>query len=137
MLGYSVSQFKPIEHYILMSRWYEQRKFPIVPLEFLPKTGLVVSHDGVFICMGHLYFTDGGIASIAHLVSSPVATSDERHTGLDLLLLKLITIAKEQKFKMVTIATNLEKLFDRIDKLGFKKTDENVTHFGRLLWLGD
>ena len=136
MLGYSVHRFKKEEHYALMSRWYEKRDFPIVPEEYLPEIGLVAMHDGAFVVMGQLYRTDGGIASISHLVSSPVATSEERHIGLDLVISNLMKIAEDQKYHLVTVATNLEKLFPRFENFGFKKTDEKVTHFGRQLWLG-
>jgi hypothetical protein len=129
MIGYTVQEFKASEHYKIMSRWYESRNFPMVPDYLLPKTGLVVSHDGVYVCMGQLYRTDGSIATISHLVSSPVASGDERHCALDILLAKLIHIAKAEGFRMVTFATNLEKLSPRFEALGFVKSDENVTHF--------
>jgi len=137
VLGYEVLKFKKEDHLALMTRWYEARKFPTVPDYLLPEIGLVVKHDGAYICLGHMYRTDGSIASISHLASSPVASSEERHIGLNMLISGLMDIANEQKFKMITIASNIEKLFERFEEFGFAKTDENVTHFGRYLWLGD
>lgn len=135
--NFKVLPFNKSEHYNLFCRWYEIRNFPKVPEDLLPPTGLVVSYDGAFVAMGFLYRTDGGIASISHLATSPVAPGDIRNEALNLLINNLILIASGEKFKLVTIATNLKKLFSRLGEHGFTKTDESVTHFGRLLWLGD
>lgn len=136
-MNYRLHSFKKEEHLKLMHRWQEQRDFPIVPEDLLPPIGLVVSHDGVFIAMGFLYRTDGNVAVISHLVSSPVATGEERNEALNIIFANLISVAKEQNFKMVTFQTNLEKLFPRLESFGFVKLDENMSNFGRYSWAGD
>ena len=131
---YAIHQFELKEHFALLTRWFEARKFPVPHPQQLPPIGLVMEHDGYFVCMGFLFRTDSAVAVIAHLCSNPASPGAVRHQGLNYLIASLMKVAEDQGYKMVTCSTNLEKLKSRFEGFfGFARTDENLTNFGRLI----
>lgn len=121
--------FDEKKHFDLLRIWWHERKFPQIPVHLLPQTGLVVeSDDGVPICAGFMFRTDSPVAIINHLVSDPTYEREARSMAVDLLIMDLVGIAKSMGYLMVTGATNLSRLTERYQKLGFKCYDDRVTH---------
>jgi hypothetical protein len=116
-----------------MCRWWNERKFPQPDAQFLPPTGLVVAYGtGKLICGGFLFKTDARMASLGNLVSDPQVRAEDRSEAVELLISKLMDVARENGYSMVSAATNLPRLMSRYEKLGFSRTDDNVSHFGRI-----
>ncbi len=128
-----IFQYDKNLHYELFKQWWDARSFPAPNADFLPAMGAMVYEDKAPVCGGFLFQTDGGTAVIGHLVSNPGASGAARDRCLDLLLNQFVAKARLNGFKVVSCSTNLPKLMERFVRLGFTKTDENVSHFGRLL----
>lgn len=130
-----VRVFDKINDFGLLCRWFLERNFPNPSRDLLPETGVIASDNDMPLACGFLFKTDSGVASISHLVTNPSAKKDLRQKALNHLISVLSNVAKENGFKIVTIATNIDKLGKRIEDLGFIKTDKNVEHFRRDLCL--
>lgn len=124
--------FEQSVDYPLLKSWWDERKFPAPPLKFLPRTGIIVSINGVQMAAGFLFKTDANIAVIGGIVSDPKAPKAECGEAVDFVIYALGMLAKEFGFEMVSMATNLPKLMGRAELQGFQKTDEGVSHFGRV-----
>lgn len=120
-------------HFPLMVRWWEKRKFPPADISLTPKRGHMTHFRGQPIAGGFLFKSDANVAIIGNIVSDPESPRAIRSDAVDLLILSLADLAKDEGFAMVSCSTNLPRLMDRYVRLGFTKTDQNVSHFGRVL----
>lgn len=113
--------------------WFINRNFPPPNVDFLPPTGAIAEVDGRSIAAGFLYQTDGGIATISHLVSNKDEGKEIRQNAIDEIIETLSELAKHRGYKIVTCAANFDKMGERFEKLDFEKTDTGVSHFRRIL----
>ena len=118
-----------------MLLWWEKRKFPGHPLEFLPQHGLVVSDPtGRVVVIGFLYFnTIGPSGVIECVVSDPDYDKIKRQKATDYLFAALIELASTLGCKLVGVSTSIKQMEERFVSLGFTPTDRNVTIFVRRL----
>lgn len=121
--------------YPTLEMWWKERGAGCPEEKNLPPTGFIVdSPHGGSVCAGFLFKTDANIAVIGHVVSSPgYHEKSLRSKAIDLLISKLISEAALSGFEIVTASSNVERLNKRYENLGFIKTDENETHYGRIL----
>lgn len=84
---------------------------------------------------GFLFKTDAKVAMVGNLVTNPEADADIRHKALNQIINVLGKVALDEGFRLLTCATNIDKLGHRFEDLGFEKTDVNVSHFRRDLCL--
>lgn len=130
-----IEEFIPSQHYGLMQKWFEQRKYPCAPLKLLPPIGLVVGFNDQPMVMGFLIRTDANTAIVAHLISDPDADKALRGESVDIVIQTLCEYAKSLGFLVVNAATNLQYLLKRYERLGWLKADENLTGVWRQLCL--
>jgi hypothetical protein len=126
----SVDLERDYEH---LRAWWEARKFPPPDRKFLPPVGGLVLVEGTPVCAGFLFQSDANAAIMGNIVSDPAAPGPVRHLALDFLVTALIEQAQDRGFGVICCSTNLEGLMGRFEGHGFVKTDEGVSHFGRLL----
>ncbi len=117
----------------ILQKFWTAKGLPAVPEEYLPPTGLVVVGDYGFqetlFCGAYLVKSDAGMASIGYVAANPELPKHIRSKALDVLILELAGLAKEAGLPMVSVSTNVKALQARYERLGFVKTDENVTHY--------
>lgn len=107
---------------------------PVPDSQFLPPTGIIITYSERPVCAGFLFKTDARIAIINHVVSNPAKIDPgKRSSAIDLLISTLVHAAYSSGFKMVTAASNKERLNKRYEKLGFVRTDTDEVHYGRVL----
>ena len=115
---------------ILHGIWVEKTQTCIAPV-MLPPTGLVaVREDGVLLCGGFLVKSDTAMASLTCLIGNPSVLKDERDEGLDAVILALVEIAMQAGFSQVGVATTVQAVRDRLDRLGFVKIADGMTCYG-------
>lgn len=119
--------------YQRMAMWSEERSFPMIPKELLPPVGVMIEKDDNPVCAGFLYYTNGGVAILDHLISDRKVDRPIRDQCIDYMITYLTQIARENGFKMLSAATNLGGLSKRYEEHGFRSYDKNVTHFSKEL----
>lgn len=132
-MAFGARPLELLEDYPVLLEWWRARKFPAPDPELLPPTGIVVTHHESPIVAGFLFKTDAKIATIGALVSDPRSDIGKRSEATNYLLFLLLDHARKAGFKAITGATNLPRLMSRYELLGLVKTDEGVSHFGRIL----
>ena len=133
-MGFIIRDFEK-KDYPRLAAWWTAQNCLIPDEEFLPPTGLIIERDDIPMCAGFLFKTDAKIAIMNHIVANPerVSSSVDRGLALRMLIAALMDEARECKMKMVTAASNIEKLNQRYLSMGFFKSDSNESHFGRIL----
>lgn len=119
--------------YEIISHWWEEQNWPVIPLETLPKTGLMIWLGTLPIAAGFLYQTDSSIAILEWIVANPKVSYEVRGKGLDVLLDDLSFVAHNFGFKKLFTMAKNERLIARAETHGFLKTDEGMTHLIREL----
>lgn len=127
-MKYQIRAFEE-QDFPVMTSWFSKRNFPPPEKELLPKIGGVIEFENQAIAMGFVFRTDTPIAIISHLVSDPSSSKEIRREAVDELVRGLFTVAKEWGYTSISCATNIPKLGERFEKIGFIKTDENVSHY--------
>jgi hypothetical protein len=112
--------------YATISEWGRKRQFPVLPPEFLPRTGLI--HENY--CVGFLYGTDSKICLMEWVISNPDSDKEERNIAMNELICALLEEAKRQGFKIVfsSVEAANEKLVKRYESNRFVVTDRGMSN---------
>lgn len=124
------------EYYDIMKSWWHLRDKPAPDIHFLPPTSVMLWFGDLPLCAAFLFKTDANIAIINHVVSNPSIPGIKkwvRSAAIDAMLKLLMERAKEDGFELLTASSNVHRLNVRYENLGFEKSDENETHYGRVL----
>lgn len=125
--------FSAEKHYEKIAGWFAKRNFPAPNPRYLPQIGAVAYCGDRAIGCGFLFRTDAGYAVIGHLGTDPDASGKERNAALDAIMHMLTGIAIGQGFELVSCSTSIPKLMERFERLGFEKTDTEVSIFRRIV----
>jgi len=104
--------------------WWKGHDFPAIPKEVLPPTGAVV--DGH--CLGWVYLSNGGIAYVEWIVGNPDIKGRSMVKALNILIEKLIQIAKENDNHRVYSSVKNKSLLKIMTRMGFTVCDEDMTN---------
>jgi hypothetical protein len=121
-----VRQYKPSD-YISVASWWVMHDWPVIDADHLPKHGFIVDDKAV----GFLYMTDSKIAWLEFIVANPNVSKEDRSEALDLVINKLIDLAKELEFKTVFSSVTHPRLIERYKRHGFVVTDTGMTNMIR------
>jgi hypothetical protein len=125
----SFAPFDAATDFPVISTWWKEHKWPIVPLSFLPRNGIVIRHLGKPICAGFIYLTDTPIGLLEWVVSDPKSNKKDRDEALHLLIQRLCWMAQILGVVQLFSSSEHPKLSERLEENGFKMTSESVKHF--------
>lgn len=128
----NIVKFELDKHYLIISNWYFVRNLPIAPTTFLPPTGLLVYNESVPVCSAFLVKSDANAAIISNIVSNPDTDKFIRSEALDMLLTELYKQGIEDGFKIICCSSASKPVQERLIKLSFTLTDNNISNFGRV-----
>lgn len=121
------------EDYEMYEMLLKKRGRAVMPLGFLPPTGVVIESNGLPIAFGFLTKTDTPIAAIGDFVTDQMAGGEARDNALFLLIKSLENKAKESGYSAVCASTNHNGLMQRYVKMNYMKADTGLSLFSRLL----
>lgn len=111
----------------------KKRSRPIMPLSFLPPTGVKYVAGGKAIAYGFLIKTDTPFASICDLVTDADASGVDREVALIQIISSLESEAASCGYTAVSGATNHRGLGERYVKLGYLASDKDLVMYTRVL----
>jgi hypothetical protein len=114
--------------YSTLEFWWAVHKWPAVPQEALPSTGLVVVGPNGPICAGFLYSTDSSLAWLEWVVGNPLCDKILRDEALDLLIPALLAEAHKSGKSQVFSSVQHPALLKRYKKFGALEADTNMTN---------
>jgi len=116
--------------YHIVEDWWKQRHWTPVAKEALSTIGYIVDD----IAAMWLYLSVGSkLAWIGFPIANPNTTKEQRNDAIDLLFNTIHEYAKINGYDFIITTSNIPAVINRIEKIGYIKGDENVSHFWRKL----
>lgn len=116
------------EDYQMISEWWRDHGWPVIPAASLPQHGIMIEHGGAPVCAGFLYRSDSNIAWIEWIVSDKKSDAIIRGKCVEKLVESLCGLADALGFPVVFSALNHKGLIRRFEKAGFSRGDGNMVH---------
>ena len=121
---FTAKDFQGSEDYESIASWWSSHGFEPMPLEYLPREGLVVWKDDVPAASGFLYPSPGTkICYMVWILSNPQLPAITRGKAIDHLLDSLILKARGLGCKFVFTSSNHDGLNKKMQTKGFHVTE--------------
>ncbi len=120
--------FEPEKHYFEIKSWWKFHNWSCVPLNHLPKIGIVVYTGDKMACAAWLYQTDSAICIIDWVIANPEIRKQERTDCLDFLITALKDAAFSLGFGSIFTFTRHSLLISRLEKHNFKNTSDGMVN---------
>lgn len=117
------------EDYSMVCTWWEDWRWPLIPLQSLPKTGVIVSNGEKDICAAWIYKTDSNLCWIDWFISDRHASRQERKGTIELLIQICKGVAKDMGFDVAFCSVRNQSLIKKIESAGFIGKEEAMTNF--------
>lgn len=115
-----------------LCKWWNFWKFPPMPIDCLPTTGVMV-YDGLKnLAACFIYSSDSKVCWLEFIVANPDGSKEERKEAIETLLVSAKTMALSMGFKIIFTSCKNPFLIPKLEK-HFDKTDSDVSHFIRRL----
>lgn len=124
----NIRRFQESDYKTICS-WWKEHEWPLIPLSFLPKTGIIVDDCAA----GFLYSTDSGLCWLEFVVVDKNSDKEKRRKALDVLILEASALAKTMGFSAMFSSLSHDGLINRYKKHGFQVTDKNMTNLIRVI----
>ena len=124
----NIKKFDALDYEKICS-WWERHGWPSIPLDFLPKTGIIVDDCAA----GFIYSTDSSVCLLEFVVVDPRIEKTKRRLALDCLLCEVEKIAKNQGFKIIFTSVSHKGLIERYKTNGYSVSDNNMTNLIKVL----
>lgn len=115
--------------YKSLVEWYKGWNIPVAPECFIPSLALVVEKETKPMCMGFVYqMGNTPMFWIEGIISDPAIEKHIRKEAIDLLVIELTQLAKNNGSIMVLSSSPREGLVSTFKKQGFKESPEKYHH---------
>lgn len=134
-LQFSGRQFEP-DDYPLAALWWKQHDWPAVPVESLPRIGLMVevdmgSEEGLQpVCCSFMYW-DSGWGYIAWTVADAEAPKAIRSAAVDFAIATLTKLGDELGITLLYTSTRNPAMQERYTRLGWTPCEQDFQTFIR------
>lgn len=123
-----VIPFVAEDHYAAISGWWMREDWHVIPLDHLPKIGLVAVVEGTPSAAGWIYQTDSAFCLFEFMIANPEVRGDLRAKALTALFEEVKKRAKELGFKTVFMSVSNDSLIKRLEAQGFQTGDRGMTN---------
>ena len=122
------------EDYPIIVEWWEDWGWTPFPEIALPKTGIIISKDGVDLAASFIYATDSCVCWAENFISNKKAPRDLRKGSIEFLIEKTVEEGKNQGFLIMMSSVEHEGLIKKLVDAGYDKTVERgMTNLTRKL----
>ena len=118
----------------MICQWWDDWGWTPFPEICLPKTGVIVSKDGVDLAASFLYATDSCVCWAENFISNKHAPRELRKGSIEYLIEKTIEEGKNQGFLVMMSSVEHKGLIKKLLNAGYDKNIEtNMTNLTRAL----
>jgi len=122
--------FEPEKDYSTVAAWWEGHGWNAVPVQVLPKLGVVAHRDDKPVAAGWLYMDNSvGVGWLEWLVADPDAKPREVYKALSAVIDFIKAEARQFGYHTLMSTCRQESLGRLLERNGFQKTDTDVTHY--------
>jgi len=124
-----LEMFEAERHYAEVATWWAGHGWEPVPQAILPRLGVIGSIDGQGIAAAWLYMDNSiGVAMLEWMVGNPKGEARQVLRALRSVVEFLKAEAKRLDYGVILTSCRQAGLVKWLQKRGFMKTDEGVTH---------
>lgn len=117
----------------LVESWWKGHKHPFVPAFALPDIGVFVEDEGNPLCVGWLYECNSApVAWLEWITTNPKNSNFESAKSIRILVDFMILEAEKNGYAIVLSTCRQAALGRIMEKSGFVKTDDGVSHYLRI-----
>jgi len=122
-------------HLPMIREWWKGHKHPDIPIELLPDIGIIYYNpDGMPIACAFLYACNSSpIGWVEWITSNPEASPIESYKGVSNTIEFISQEAQRNGITMLMSTCRQKSLGRVLMKKGFAKTDEDVSHYLKLI----
>lgn len=113
--------------------WWTQQGWPEVSSDVLSKYGFIAEQDGQKIACTFIFPMPSKLFLMEWTVANPNVDWKLRDKGIQMVTNQACFWAKENGASSVFTMTKHKRFAEKLENLGFIKTDENMIHFVRSL----
>lgn len=122
------------EDYPMLCKWWKDWDWCAFPEVALPKTGIIVSKDGVDLAASFLYATDSCVCWAENFISNKEAPRELRKGSIEFLIEKTIEEGRNQGFLLMMSSVQHEGLIKKLIAAGYnEQVEANMTNLVRAL----
>ena len=114
-------------------QWWEAWGWPILPPAFLPKTGIIISNQGVNLCAAWLYRTDSAACWAENYIANKAAPRDLRQGSMEFLIEELVNEGKKEGFLLMLSSIKHKGLIKKLKANGFAEDDKEMSNLTKVL----
>lgn len=118
----------------ILCGWWKDWRWTPPPFDFLPKTGIIVSKDGIDVCAGFIYFTNSKVAWLEFIVSNFNYKEKDRGEIINFTINILSELAKDNGFDYLYASLKNKSLIERYKQNGFEQGDSNCQEMIKKVW---
>ena len=112
-----------------MSEWWDGHGFPAVPLEILPRLGIIAEINGSPIGAAWLYMDNSsGVCMMEWTVTNPANNPRDSLRAISALTEFLKADAKSNGYTVILTTCKQQSLARVHERNGFTKTDDGMIH---------
>jgi hypothetical protein len=126
-------RYRTVDIYQKVCNWWKAHGFPVLPVDFLPFEGYIISDNDVELYAVFLYVTDSALCWLTFPVSNPKATYEQKQGAMEQLFKDVAEDAKSEGFKFMFTTSPLPRVQEALINSGFELGDQNVNHYMKLI----
>ena len=133
-----VREFNKEADYSKVSAWWQEHGWSPVPVQFLPKLGIVSFNSRHDCAAAWLYMDNSGsgICMLEWMVTNPEIPARDALLGIKAVTEFITSAAKEMGYTFMFTTCKQESLAKVHEKHGFQRTDSGMIHFYKSLQEG-
>lgn len=119
-------------HYTLISDWYKERNLQPIDMDMLSNLGLIIKNkEDKFLASAFLYpIVGANWCFIEGAISNPNTNKEERTEALDMLLVRLHSMAKLMGYKKACIFSENSGIIKLLEKHNYTQSNKkNIANF--------
>ncbi|HWL54278.1 MAG TPA: hypothetical protein VNQ90_17695 [Chthoniobacteraceae bacterium] len=122
--------FEPERDYQTVRGWWEAHGWSAVPVQVLPRLGIVAERGGEPTAAGWLYMDNSvGVGWLEWLVARPDASPRDVYRALASVIEFIRSEAKRMGYHTLISTCRQESLGRLLERNGFNQSDTGVSHF--------
>ena len=122
--------------YPQLVEWWKWHRFPPPAQEMLPDNGtcgIMLSKNGVNVCVGFVYFTNSKMCWIEFIVSNPNYRESDRKESIKVLINSLSELANQHGFKVAYTNLKNTSLVNHFADCGYVAGSKETTEMIKFL----
>lgn len=111
--------------------WWKKQEWPALPESILSTSGFIIENNGQKLAATWIFRTNCPIYIMEWTVGNPDANWNDRSSAIKIVTDAACEWAKSDGASQVFTMTKNDRYMEKLEEIGFKKTESGMTHLIR------